>query len=275
MSGVDHAASRSTTKRFSDRIDRETKDVSYGFFQVATPAALFCAAGVAYRDPSLGPFLFFLLGGLAFLFFEDIIRSSKRTMVRHISDGVTLSLIEFVENSDQSEAFISALGETIRIALTNENFTTTFKTIAIESMRDERLQSDILDTCSGAIVRASQDSGFNKVLLSAFSQGISDAISDKEFMDAIFKSLVGAMVAASQNDELRMAVLNVTTEGVSTAVRDERFMDELKSAMKECLSDGELFRAGATGLWGAVLPGRAASQSKKLGAEEGGKAAEK
>lgn len=232
-------------------------------------AALFAAGAIAYCDPSKAPFLFFTVLGLGILLKERLLHSSKRSMVRHISDGITLSMVEFTRNQDESEAFMSALSETIRLALTNEQLTSTFKEIAIESFRNEELQKDIICTFSTAIVRASEDTPFKKVLLSAIEQGISEALSDEDFMNSMFSSLVNALVSASQNEELREAIMNTTTEAVSTAVRDERFMNELKQAMKECLRDSDIFRAGASGLIGAVLPRR--SSNKALGNASSGK----
>lgn len=220
------------------------------------PAALLVASAISYLDPNMAPCLFFLFAGLGFLINETLIKSSQKTMVRHISDGITLSMVEFSQDSQKAENFTSALSETIRVALTNDKLTKTFRDIAIESMRNEDLQSDILDTISNAMVRVSEDETLRKATLSAIEQGISHTLADKAFMDAMYGSLVSALVLTSQNEELQRVLLTVVTEAISSAVRDEQFMEELKQAMKECLRDSEIFRAGASGLLGAVLPSR-------------------
>eukprot|EP00588_Corethron_pennatum_P036698 CAMPEP_0194348330 /NCGR_PEP_ID=MMETSP0171-20130528/106477_1 /TAXON_ID=218684 /ORGANISM="Corethron pennatum, Strain L29A3" /LENGTH=270 /DNA_ID=CAMNT_0039115665 /DNA_START=173 /DNA_END=982 /DNA_ORIENTATION=+ len=241
-------------------------------FSMVIPGAFFCAAAISWYDPSKAAGLFFLFFGLAFVWADDLITSSRGTASRHISDGITLSLVEFANDpersgdliaalsetlqvaltnekltSERSGDLIAALSETLQVALTNEKLTSTFKEVVIGSFRDEQLQMDILDTFSSAMIGASKNDNFNRALHHAIGKGMSDALGNKEFMEASFAALVDALVAASQNDALRETMLNVVSQSVSDAVSDQRFMTELKGAIKECLKDSDIFRAGAAG----------------------------
>ena len=236
---------------------------SFLFYRVWIPSTLFGAAAICWYDPSKAPALFFALCAFGFLYADTIINASKRDTVRHISDGITLSMVEFSKDTEQSSTFIAALTETIHVILAHDQLTSTFKQIVVDSMRDEQLQSELLDTLSGAIVRASADDNLRKVLLSAFQQGFEEALNDQDFMDAMLRSMVHAIVSASQNKALLDAMLDVTTEAVSASVRDARFMQELKEAMKDCLRDSDIFRAGASGFFGALNPRRATQQQQQ------------
>ena len=239
-------------------LDSSSKGDEDSFFHWTIPSVLFAASTICWYDPSRFPALFFVFMAFAFLRSEALLHASKRVAVRHISDGITLSMTSFVQDSQQSKRFMAALSEVIHVALTNDRLTKTFKAVAVETVRDEELQSDILDTLTLAIVRATNNEGnsrLSEVVLHAFEQGFSQALCNEQFMNSILNAIVQALVSASQNTRLRQAVLDVSTEAVSTAVRDERFMSELKQVMKECLRDSELFRAGAAGMLGAVIPG--------------------
>eukprot|EP00588_Corethron_pennatum_P014772 CAMPEP_0194273826 /NCGR_PEP_ID=MMETSP0169-20130528/7085_1 /TAXON_ID=218684 /ORGANISM="Corethron pennatum, Strain L29A3" /LENGTH=234 /DNA_ID=CAMNT_0039016891 /DNA_START=88 /DNA_END=789 /DNA_ORIENTATION=+ len=206
-------------------------------FATAMPGALFCAAAISWYDPSKAAGLFFLFFALAFGSADDLINSSRCTASRHISDGISLSLVEFANDPARSGDLIAALSETLQVALTNEKLTRTFKEVSIGSFRDEQLQMDILDTLSSAMIRASKNDNFNRALHHAVGKGMSDALGNKDFMEASFAALVDALVSASQNDALRETMLNVVSQSVSDAVSDQRFMTELKGAIKECLKD--------------------------------------
>jgi len=232
-------------------------------FSMVIPGAFFCAAAISWYDPSKAAGLFFLFFALAFVWADDLITSSRGTASRHISDGITLSLVEFANDPERSGDLIAALSETLQVALTNEKLTSTFKEVVIGSFRDEQLQMDILDTFSSAMIGASKNDNFNRALHHAIGKGMSDALGNKEFMEASFSALVDALVAASQNDALRETMLNVVSQSVSDAVSDQRFMTELKGAIKECLKDSDIFRAGAAGFFGAVLPGKKVKETKK------------
>lgn len=231
------------------------KDPSIAIFIPSTviSAILFAFSAVAYAHPSLAPCLFFMLCGFGILLKESLMTSSQPRVIRHISDGITLCLVEFSQDTEKSEAFMSALSESIRVVLTNDNLKSTLRDVVVSSLRDEGLQSDIHDVIRAAVVRVSEDVRFCQAIILAVGRGASDAMSDKEFVAGFCGTFVKSVVLASKNEELREALLNVTTEAVSTAVRDERFMGEFKQAMKDCLSDSDIFRAGASGLLGAVL----------------------
>jgi len=180
-----------------------------------------------------------------------MITSSRQQAVSNISAGVTRSLVEFSQHPEQSEPLIGALSQTIRVALTNEELQATFRDVAIKSMRDGELQSDILNVVTGSLVKASNDENLKKVLLSSIQQGMSDALNNQEFLDAIFSSTMKVVVTGAKNTKLRDTVLNVATEAVSLAIQDKRFIQELKGVLKEVLRDGDLYRASAAGLVGA------------------------
>jgi len=64
---------------------------------------------------------------------------------------------------------------------------------------------------------------------------------------------VHAIVQASKEEELTQSILDVVTRAVSQALADESFVSEIRGAVKDTLSDGDIYKAGAKGMLSAGL----------------------
>jgi len=58
-------------------------------------------------------------------------------------------------------------------------------------------------------------------------------------------------------------VLSVVTQGVSDALHDEEFIGEFRNVIKDCLSDGEIYRSGARGMISAAFGSKKKDDNEK------------
>ena len=221
------------------------------FWETAIPATMISAAAICWIDPSKFPAVFFVFCGVGFLFRDPILEVLTRPISRHLSESATGTVEELLKNEKRFDRILNAGTDALQRTLESVPLRSTLKTAIVESMQDEDLHDVVLATTTNAIVKASKDDGLRKALTVIAKHGVLEALRDEDFMKDIVASLVRSIVASSQDPELKEAILVVATEAVSTALQDEKFVAIFRQVMKDCLSDGALYRAGATGLIGA------------------------
>lgn len=221
------------------------------FWETAIPATLISAAAVCWLDPNKFPAVFFVFCGLSFVFRNPLLETLTRPVSRHLSDSATATVEQVLTNSERFDRILNALVGASQRAMESVPLRSTLKQAIVESVRDEDLHDVVLATTTSAIVKASKDDGLREALTVIAKQGVLEALRDQDFMKDIVSSLVQSIVASSQDPELKRAILVVATEAVSTALQDEKFVAVFRQVMKDCLSDGALYRAGASGLIGA------------------------
>ena len=212
-------------------------------------------------DPQRFPAVFFLFCGLGFLVRDPLIEVLTRPMSVHISESATKMAEELLGNQERLDRIISASSSALEHAMGSGHLQKTLKNAIVDSTQDEDLENVILGTVSKAIIKATKDESMLDALTGVAKQGLLEALRDKDFMKDSVQSLVEAILEAVQDPELKAAFMVIVTESVSTALQDEQFVAIFSRVMKDVLSDGSMYRAGASGLLGAIMPGRPSSKS--------------
>lgn len=228
-------------------------------WEATIATTLVSAAAICWVDPNKFPAVFFVVCALGFLYRDPLMEVLTRPISRHLSESATGTVEELFRNEQRFDRILNATTDALQRAMTSVPLRATLKSAMVDSMRDEELHDAVLSTTTNAIVKASKDDGLREALTIIAKHGVLEALRDQEFMTDIVSSLVQSIVASSQDPELKQAILAVATEAVSTALQDEKFVAIFRQVMKDCLSDGTLYRAGASGLIGAFT----GSSSKK------------
>ena len=229
--------------------------------EASIPASLAVAAAICWVDPQRFPAVFFLFCGLGFLFRDPLIEVMTRPIAVHISESATKTAEELLGNQDRFDRILSAGTEAIQHAMGSGPLRQTLKNAIVDSTQDEDLENVVLATVTKAIIKATKDESMLDALAGVAKQGLLEALRDKEFMKDSVSSLVEAILAAVKDPELKAAFMVIVTESVSTALQDEQFVAIFRRVMKDVLSDGSMYRAGASGLIEAILPGRSSTKA--------------
>ena len=235
------------------------------FWETAIPASLVAAAAACLVDPDKFPAIVFLFAGLGFLLRTPLMGAMTRPIACQISETATITVEELFVGGGSEERLDrlwTASSGAIQHAMGSEILQQTLKNAIVDSTQDEDLENVILATVTKAIVKATKDESMLEALTSVAKEGLLEALRDKEFMKDSVSSLVEAILEASQDPKLKDTFLMIVTDSVQTALQDEDFVAMFAKVIKDVLSDGSMYRAGASGLIGAIMPKR--SSNKKV-----------
>lgn len=216
------------------------------------PASLAVASAVCFVDPSKFPSVLFAFLFLGFLFRDSLLGFVTQPLLRHVSESTTQVVEEAFRDEDRFDRLLSA--GTNALQRSAKPLRKTLKEAIVESMQDEELESILLKTTTRAIVKATQDESLLEAFSTVTKQSMLAILRDQRFLKDSTRLLVDSLLAAVKDEELTEALLAVGTGAVSAALQDEKFVAIFRTVMKDVLSDGSMYRAGAAGLVGAFLP---------------------
>lgn len=207
---------------------------------LALPAVFVCAAAVVWCSPERGFSVALLLGALCaspfagYLLWPHIakIEDAAHCMAaRHLSDVLTLTLVEVCSDEERLDRVLAALSDAIRKALTNSLVKQAMRESLIEALRDDELQREVLSTLTSAVVMASSDRGLRDTFLGVTKDAVTEALKDEGFMAEMLSTITSAAISCSRNRELRDATLGVVKEAVTDALKDDGFMQDMLSTL--------------------------------------------
>lgn len=237
-------------------------------WETIVPSAWFVAAAVCWYDPQLGFSIAFMMVGFTYLFMDSLATYFTKPAVQGMSAALTDALNTFAseENSEQADLLFDALTETISKALQSHALVSTLKHSFAETLQDDELQQVGIDTLQSALIKASENDEFQETALNVTKKAFIAALSNEAFVKELMESVVNAIVMASQDEQLTKSILGVVTQAVSEALADDDFTSELRGAVKDALRDGDIYRAGATGMISAAFgrPSKGAVESKGI-----------
>jgi hypothetical protein len=242
-------------------------------WETILPASFLAAAAACWHSPEFAPSIAFAILGLGAVFFESIAAHFSKPAALGLSLALTDSFQTFAdeENSEQTDRLLEALASLIGRALQSSALTHTIKASIMDTLKDDDLQGATIHTLQSALIKASESEGFRDTAMDVTKRAFVGALSNKEFVSELMISIVNAIVSASQNEELTKSLLFVVTQAVSEALADEAFISQIKFAIKECLQDGDLYRASAQGMISAAF-GRKGSNEATEGEKSPSKA---
>mmetsp|Transcript_46451 Transcript_46451/g.97616 ORF Transcript_46451/g.97616 Transcript_46451/m.97616 type:complete len:271 (+) Transcript_46451:108-920(+) len=234
-------------------------------WDVIIPASFFAASAVCWVDPSMAPSIVFALLAFATIFVSPVMAYYTKPVTVGFTDTLTdaLNTITDDSNSEQRDKLFFALADLISKTVESDALRNTIRVSLISSLMDEELHGAVLNIIQTALVTASEDEAFRSTALDVVNRAFTGALNDEVFVRDLMSGVVGAMVQASKEEELTQSILDVVTRAVSQALADERFVAELRGAVKDTLSDGTLYKAGARGMVSAVF-GQANDMKKSL-----------
>lgn len=234
------------------------------WFEAAIPAFLAVAAAICWVVPDKFPSIVFVMCSLSFVFRDPLLQVLSRPVSRHISESVTETVEGLFRNEKQFDRLLMAGTDALEQTMASAPLRSSLKMAIVESVQNEDLLDAVLATTTNAIVKASKDDSMREALTVVSKTGVLEALRDEEFMKDIVASLVAAILSASKDPELKTAMLEIGTDAVSTALQDEKFVAVFRGVVKDSLRDGEMYRAGASGLIGAIMPRMSGSSNKKV-----------
>lgn len=269
MTQIDAAtAATSSSSSSSSSMSADSLVFFPQFLETFIPAALALAAAICWVDPQRFPSVFFLFCGLGFLFRDPLIEVMTKPISKHVSESATKTVEELFGNERRLDRLLSAGTDAIQHAIGSEPLRVTLKNAIVDSTQDEDLENVILSTVTKAIIKATKDEGMLNAMSGVAKHGLIEALRDKEFMKNSVSSLVEAILEAVKDPQLKAALMVIVTESVAMALQDEKFVTMFSGVMKDVLSDGSMYRAGASGLLGAIMPGRTSSSRSKSGGKD-------
>lgn len=232
-------------------------------WDILIPATFLAASVACYRDPSLAPAITFFFIGFGMIFFESVAMYFTTPASEGLSKAFTNSMLAFAneENHERTDMLLDAMASSISRALQSSTLMGTLKKSILDAVKDDELQTATIQTLQSAMKKAADNQEFKQTVFEIIKSAFVGALQDDAFVHESAQSAVAAMVTASQDDALRQSVLAVVTQGVSDALNDEEFIDEIRGVIKDSLSDGELYRSGARGMYNAAF-GRRAKDSE-------------
>lgn len=227
-------------------------------WEIVMPATLFCASIICWQDPSKAPAIAFFFLACFLMTFDTVVLHFTKPVSDGLSIALTQSMSSFAdeENSAQTDLLLDALANSIGRALQSNSLKNTIKASFIETVCDDDLQSATIATLQMAMKKAADNDEFKQTCFDVTKRAFVGALSDDLFIKEAIESAVAAMVTASQDEVLRQSVLSVVTQGVSDALHDDEFIAEFRKVIKDCLSDGEIYRSGARGVLNAAFGGK-------------------
>ena len=157
------------------------------------------------------------------------------------------------QHAEQTERLFNAIADLISKSVNSSALTATMKESFVASLMDDDLHEATLDTLQRSLVKASENERMRMTVLDVTKRAFVGALNDDQFVRELMESIVAAIVQASKEDELTLSLLDVTTRAVSQALADEAFVQEIRGAVKSTLQDGDLYKAGARGMFAAAF----------------------
>jgi len=242
-------------------------------WDIIIPSSLFLASAICWLDPSIAPSIIFAILGFSSVYITPVMQYFTKPATQSLTTTLTdaLNTIADEKHSEQREKLFSAVSDLLVVTLQSETLTTTLKQSLLASLMDDDLHEATLNTLQTALIKASENEGFRTTALFVVKDAFVGALNDEEFVRDLMSSLVGAIVQASKEEELTQSILDVVTRAVSQALADESFVSEIRGAVKDTLSDGDIYKAGAKGMLSAGLGwGHEIKKSLGAGGSRGG-----
>jgi len=232
-------------------------------WDIVIPAAFFASSAACFYDPSLSPTICFFMIGCGMLCFDSVSSYFTKPVTKGLSKALTNSMMTFAdeENRERTDMLLDALSVSIGRALESSSLKNTVKKSFIETMSDDELQSAVISTVKEAMEKAGQNDELKATAFDITKGAFVGALSDESFINESMEAAVDAMVTASQNAVLCDSLLSVVKQAISEAMHDEEFVAEFRTVVKDCLTDGDIYRAGAKGVVSAAFGGRKKSDS--------------
>lgn len=206
--------------------------------------SLAVAAGICWMDPNKFPSILFSFCFFGYLLRDPLLELMTRPISHHISESATKTTEALFRDEERFDRILSA------------------GTHGLQRTMGSDLENALLKTITTAIVKSSKDDSLREALTVVAKQSMLDTLRDETFMRDAASLIVNSILGAVRDEELKTALLAIATEAVSAALQDEEFVTIFRGVMKDVLSDGSMYRAGAAGLVGAFLP-RTSSKSLK------------
>lgn len=224
-------------------------------WDIIIPSSLFLASAICWLDPSIAPSIIFAILGFSTVYITPVMQYFTKPATQGLTTTLTdaLNTITDEKHSEQREKLFSAVSDLLSVTLQNETLTTTLKQSLLKTLMDDELHEATLNTLQSALIKASENEGFRRTALFVIKDAFTGALNDEEFVRDLMSSMVGAIVQASKEEELTQSILDVVTRAVSQALADETFVSEIRGAVKDTLSDGDMYKAGAKGMISAGL----------------------
>lgn len=233
-------------------------------YDVLIPGTLFFASALCYQNPQNAASIAFAILALAAIFVAPVTRYFTRPATMNLITTMTdaINTITDEENLEQTEKLFNAIADLISKSVSSSALNATLKESFVASLMDDDLHEATLDTLQLSLVKASENERLRMTVLDVTKSAFVGALNDDDFVRELMASIVSAIVQASKEDELTLSLLEVTTRAVSQALADEAFVKELRGAVKSTLQDGDLYKAGARGVFAAAFGHRSSSKTE-------------
>ena len=157
------------------------------------------------------------------------------------------------EKTKCGDKLFNAIADLISKSVKSSALTATLKESFVASLMDDDLHEATLNTLQRSLVKASENERLRMTVLEVTKKAFVGALNDDDFVRDLMASIVSALVQASKEEELTSSLLEVMTTAVSQALADEAFVQEIRGAVKSTLQDGDLYKAGARGMFAAAF----------------------
>ena len=128
----------------------------------------FAASAICLYRPELAPtIIFFFVGCAAFVAEVWVKEVAAPSATKTVSNIMTHSLQSFVskENNDDTDRLLDAVSGSIARALQSKSLVSTVKSTISETIQDDDLQSAVISTLQSALVKVSQNEGFQNTTM--------------------------------------------------------------------------------------------------------------
>lgn len=224
-------------------------------YDIIIPGTLFLASALSYQNPQNAPSIAFFILALATIFITPVTKYFTRPATMNFIDTATdaINTITDEQHAEQTEKLFDAIADLISKSVNSSALTAIMKESFVASLMDDDLHEATLDTLQRSLVKASENERMRMTVLDITKRAFVGALNDAEFVRELMESIVSAIVQASKEEELTLSLLDVTTRAVSQALADEAFVHEIRGAVKSTLQDGDLYKAGARGMFAAAF----------------------
>ena len=233
-------------------------------YDVIIPGTLFLASAASYQNPQNAPSIAFAILALTAIFIVPVTKYFTRPATMNFIETMTdaINTITDEKHDVQTEKLFNAIADLISKSVSSSALTATMKESFVASLMDDDLHEATLDTLQLSLVKASENERLRMTVLDVTKRAFVGALNDDVFVRDLMASIVSAIVQASKEDELTLSLLEVTTRAVSQALADEAFVQELRGAVKSTLQDGDLYKAGARGVFAAAFGQRSSNKTE-------------
>eukprot|EP00985_Skeletonema_marinoi_P014487 scaffold7339_cov111-Skeletonema_marinoi.AAC.6 len=203
----------------------------------------------------MAPSIAFAMLALATIFITPVTKYFTRPATMSLTATVTdaINTITDEKHDEQTEKLFNAIAHLISKSVKSSALTATLKESFVASLMDDDLHEATLNTLQRSLVKASENERLRMTVLEVTKKAFVGALNDDDFVRDLMASIVSALVQASKEEELTSSLLEVMTTAVSQALADEAFVQEIRGAVKSTLQDGDLYKAGARGVFAAAF----------------------